>query len=54
MSPKDQSRLAAIRQQILAWSAPFDTSSWEAPFLLRLLDEKAQEGVTLRRRLDPA
>ncbi len=52
MSPQDQDRLADIRQKSLTWSALQDTSSWEAPFLLRLLDEKTRELDALRRRLD--
>lgn len=51
MKTNDQNRLAEIRSQAHFWASHVDTSTWETPFLLRLLDEKSQEIAILKRKL---
>ena len=54
MTTCEQTRLAEIRQKTLLSSAQFNTTTWETPFLLRLLDEKSHELEILKRALSTA
>lgn len=41
LTPQEQRRIAQIRANIEMWSAETDTSTWEAPFLLGIIDRMA-------------
>ena len=51
LSSQDQERLMDIRMRLLKSSTHCDTSTWETPFLLRILEEKNQEIKILRQQL---
>jgi hypothetical protein len=49
MNGIETKRLADIRMQVLTWSIETDTSTWEAPFLIKIIDEQAKELRELRK-----
>lgn len=49
LTKTEQKRLADIRASAIKWGAVKDTSTWETPFLLEIIDRMTEERAKDRR-----